>query len=128
MVRPLDRRHHMPMAAIGREFVLLSEGIIAMLEGRFAGAFGLMMMALTPACGGDSVSPDARWKQQVQENESPQQGIDFTWAVRYAPGPFGKVVARAQYDKDGNNYGRAQSRWGLTGVSVVFRATGAGDD
>lgn len=136
-------------------------------------AMGLLLVVLMPGCGAESVSPGARWQQQVQENESPQQAIDFTWTVRDAPGPFGKVVARAQYDvinsgecgyvqpatgtpmgmidsrpiplralssteytgtafqdllKDGNYYGRAQCRWGLTGVSVVFRATGAGED
>ncbi len=173
MVRPSDRRHHMPTTTIGRVLVLLNEGIMAKLDGRFAGAFGLILMVLVPGCGVDSVSPGARWQQQVKENESPQQGIDFTWTVRDAPGPFAKVVARAQYDvinsgecgyvqpatgtpmgmidsrpvplkavssteytgtafqdllKDGNYYGRAQCRWGLTGVSVVFRATGAAED
>ncbi len=143
------------------------------LDGRHMAALGMLLVVLTPGCGGDSVSPGARWQQQVQENESPQQGIDFTWTVRDSPGPFGKVVARAQYDvvnsgecgymeaatgtpmgminsmpvqlkavsgteykgtvfqdllKDGNYYGRAQCRWGLTGVSVVFRATGADED
>jgi hypothetical protein len=146
---------------------------MAKVDGRLMGALGAMLLVLMPGCGGESVSPGARWQQQVKENESPQQGIDFTWTVRDAPGPFEKVVARAQYDvinsgecgyvqpatgtpmgmidsrpiplkavssteytgtafqdllQDGNYYGRAQCRWGLTGVSVVFRATGAGED
>jgi len=143
---------------------------MAKLDGRYAGMFGLILMGLLPSCGGDSVSPGARWQQQVKENESAQQGIDFTWTVRGAPGPFGKVVARGQYDvinsgecgyvqpatgtpmgmitsrdvplekvsdvefkgrvyedllQDGNYYGRAQCRWGLTGLHVIFLATGA---
>lgn len=146
---------------------------MAKLGVRFAGAFGLIVTVLISGCGDGSGSPGARWQQQVQENESPQQGIEFTWSVHDAPGPFGKVVALAQYDvvnsaecgyvqpatgtpmgmidsrqiplkavssteytgtafqdllKDGNYYGRAQCMWGLTGVSVVFRASGVGDD
>lgn len=173
MVRRNDGRHHMPTATVSREPIDRSEGIMAKLDVRFAGAFGLIMTVLITGCGDGSGGPGARWQQQVQENESPQQGIDFTWSVRDAPGPFGKVVALAQYDvvnsgecgyvqpatgtpmgmtdsrpvplkavstteytgtafqdllKDGNYYGRAQCIWGLTGVSVVFRATGAGDD
>ncbi len=138
-------------------------------DGQCLAAIGLLLLAVLPGCGVGSVSPGARWQQQVKENESPQQGIDFTWTVHDAPGPFEKVVARAQYDvinsgecgyvqpatgtpmgmidsrsiplkavssteytgtafqdllQDGNYYGRAQCRWGLTGVSVVFRATG----
>lgn len=133
-------------------------------------AMGLMLLMLMPGCGVDSVSPGARWHQQVNENESPKRGIDFTWTVQDAPGPFGKVVARGQYDvvnsgecgyvqpatgtpmgmttsrdvplekvsdvefkgrvfedllQDGNYYGRAQCQWGLTGLHVIFLATGA---
>jgi len=146
---------------------------MAKQDGRLIGALGLTLLVLMPGCGGESVSPGARWQQQVKENESPQQGIDFTWTVRDAPGPFEKVVGRAQYDvinsggcgyvqpatgtptgmttsmevplvkisdveykgtvfqdllKDGNYYGRAECRWGLAAVAVVFRATGAADE
>lgn len=61
-------------------------------------ALGLTLLVLMPGCGGESVSPGARWQQQVKENESPKQGIDFTWTVHDAPGPFENVVGRAQYD------------------------------
>lgn len=174
MVRPASGRHHMSVAAVRRVETRLDVGrIMAKLDGRLIAALGAMLLVLMPGCGAESVSPGARWQQQVKENESPQQGIDFTWTVRDAPGPFEKVVARAQYDvinsgecgyvqpatgtsmgmidsrsiplkavssteytgtafqdllQDGNYYGRAQCRWGLTGVSVVFRATGADDD
>ncbi|RRU06061.1 hypothetical protein EGJ34_17535 [Stenotrophomonas sp. 278] len=142
-------------------------------DGRCIPAMGLLMLLLMPGCGIGSVSPGARWQQQVKENESPKQGIDFRWTVRDAPGPFEKVVGRAQYDvinsgecgyvqpatgtptgmttsmevplvkisdveykgtvfqdllKDGNYYGRAECRWGLAAVAVVFRATGAADE
>ena len=39
-----------------------------------------------------------KWWGLVKENDSPKQAIDFTWEVEDAPGPFAKVVARAQYD------------------------------
>ncbi len=136
-------------------------------------AMGLLLLVVLPGCGVGSDSPGARWQQQVKENESPKQGIDFIWTVHDAPGPFEKVVGRAQYDvinsgecgyvqpatgtptgmttsmevplekisdveyrgtvfqdllKNGNYYGRAECRWGLTAVAVVFRATGAADE
>ena len=136
-------------------------------------ALGLTLLVLMPGCGGESVSPGARWREQVRENTSPNHGIDFTWKVRNAPAPFGSVVARAQYDvvnwdecgyvnpatgtamgmtiarplplkkvssdeyagtvyldllRNESYYGKAKCKWGLTGVGVLFRATGAADE
>lgn len=164
-------RHHMPVAAVRRAQTPRDAGqIMPKLDSWLMGALGLTLLVLMPGCGGESVSPGARWREQVKENTSPTQGIDFTWTVRDAPGPFEKVVARAQYDVinsgecgyvqpatgtpigmitsrdvplekvsdvelkgrvfedlllDGNYYGRAQCRWGLTGLHVIFLATGA---
>ncbi|WP_282295868.1 hypothetical protein [Stenotrophomonas sp. PS02289] len=42
--------------------------------------------------------PGTEWWGLVKENPSPRQGVDFTWQVHDAPGPFAEVLARAQYD------------------------------
>lgn len=95
MVQQTAARHHMQTAAMGRVARLALGRTMAKLDALYVAALGSMLVVLMPGCG---VSPGARWMQQVKENESPKQGIDFTWTVHDAPGSFGKVVARAQYE------------------------------
>lgn len=66
----------------------------------------LTLLALVAGCDRTSPGPlpsedadgQAKWWSLVKENKSPRQGVDFTWEVHDAPGPFAEVIARAQYD------------------------------
>lgn len=62
----------------------------------------LLLFGCDRADTGRSGDPDTRpgseWWGLVKENASPKQGVDFTWKLHDAPGPFQDITASAQYD------------------------------